>query len=77
MFTGRVKPYTERGISRVPCSRCGKPSRYQWQVCANDRRFLGVCEECDIGLNRVALEFMGVPNSKELMLAYRAKVEAT
>lgn len=73
-FAGRREPYTERGISRVPCSRCAKPSRFQWQACANGRRYLGVCEDCDIELNRLALEFMRVPNAEALMAAYVKRV---
>lgn len=75
-FFGRREPYTERGISRVPCSRCGEPSRFQWQACANGRRYVGVCAECDIGLNDMALEFMRIPNRADLMTAYREKMEA-
>ncbi len=70
MYTGRRKAYTEIGISRVPCSRCGKPSVHQWQVCANGNRYLGVCTDCDMDLNRVALEFMRVPNIEELLKRY-------
>ncbi len=70
MFRGRRKPYTARGISRVPCARCGKPSKHQWNVCANDGRYLGVCEECDVALNRLALDFFRIPNADELMDAY-------
>ncbi len=72
MPSGRRQPYTERGISRIPCSRCGERSSYQWQVCANDNRYLGVCTPCDIELNRMALEFMRVPNAGKLLSAYTA-----
>lgn len=69
-FIGRREPYTDIGIRRVPCARCGKPSAHQWQVCANGRRYLGVCAACDIGLNAVALEYMRVPGADELLAAY-------
>lgn len=71
-FVGRRKPYTALGIGRVACSRCSAPSRYQWQVCANDNRWLGVCEPCDVELNRLALTFMRVPNADDLLAAYVA-----
>lgn len=74
-YKGRVKPYTQIGISRVPCSKCGAPSFHQWQVCANGRRFLGVCQPCDIDLNRLSLEFMRVPDAEALLAAYIAKSE--
>lgn len=56
---GRKKPYTQKGIGRVPCTRCGRPARYQWQVCADGRLFRPICEECDIALNEAVLRFMG------------------
>jgi hypothetical protein len=67
---GRRKPYTEAGIRRIPCSRCGKPAVHQWQVCANGNRYLGCCAECDVEMNRLALEFMRVPNADELLKRY-------
>jgi hypothetical protein len=69
-YAGRVKPYTTRGISRVPCCRCGAPSVHQWQVCANGRRFLGVCAACDYGINRIVMTFMRVPRSRSLLRRY-------
>jgi len=68
MYYGRKKPYTDKGIGRVPCFRCGKPSVSQWQVCANDNRFLGVCKDCDIELNRLVLEFFRI---EELIKDYK------
>ena len=47
----RKKPYTEIGIRRIPCKRCGNPSNYQWQICANKNYYLGVCNNCDTELN--------------------------
>ena len=70
-FQGRTKSYTEIGISRISCSRCGMPSSRQWQVCANGNRFLGVCWECDVKLNQMTLTFMRVPGRIVLMRLYR------
>lgn len=70
---GRRKPYTEIGIGRVPCARCGAPSVHQWQCCAIDNRWLPLCLECDIGLNRAALEFVGEPAIDALMARYEAR----
>ena len=69
-YQGRRKPYTERGISRVPCRRCGAPSKQQWQVGANGSRWLGVCAACDLELNRMTLAFFRLPNQAVLMAAY-------
>jgi hypothetical protein len=54
----RTKPYTEIGISRVLCARCGKPSRYQWQICADRRAFRGLCTDCDIELNTMVMRWV-------------------
>lgn len=70
----RTKPYTETGIRRVPCARCGAPSRYQWQICADNRVFRGVCIECDVALNETAMRFMFGDTREADLAAYRAKV---
>lgn len=70
-YHGRRKPYTQIGISRVPCVRCNKPSVHQWQVCANDNRYLGLCLDCDIALNKLALQFARIPNWSALLKAYK------
>lgn len=69
-FLGRKKPYTARGIRRVPCCHCGKPSETQWQVCANRNRYQGLCERCDFTLNRIALRFMRHPCLKTAIKLY-------
>ena len=71
LFQGRLKPYTDTGIGRVPCSRCSAPSVYQWQVCANGNRWLGVCQRCDLELNRRVLRFFKVPGHEKLMQVYK------
>lgn len=58
----RYKPYTEKGICRVPCFKCGKPSTQQWQICSLNNAYKGLCTECDIRLNRMVLDFMGICN---------------
>jgi len=55
--SGRQKPYTEIGIRRLKCVRCGKPALHQWKACA-DGPWRPICRECDISLNRIALMFM-------------------
>jgi hypothetical protein len=73
MFTGRRKPYTARGIARLKCTRCGAPGVHQWNCCANGNRFTALCTECDIGLNRMAMEFMRMPNAEALMERYERR----
>ena len=70
-------PYSEIGIKRVPCFRCGvKPSVHQWQVCADGNVFRPLCQECDIALNRLVLEWMKFPNADVLMNKYIQEVFA-
>lgn len=71
MFHGRRKAYTEIGIRRVPCARCGRPSMYSWQACANGSRHMGVCGECDIKLNELVLRWFRFRNWRQLMKRYR------
>lgn len=66
----RRKPYTERGIRRVPCRRCGSPSRFQWQVCADGNIFRGLCEKCDVALNHLVLHWMRDPDADQKVAAY-------
>jgi hypothetical protein len=56
-MSGRKKPYTERGIKRLKCTRCGKPAVHQWFACA-DGLWRPICRECDILINRIALMFL-------------------
>lgn len=66
----RTKPYTEIGIKRVPCARCGAPSKYQWNICSDNNTFRGLCEKCDIALNKVVLRFIGFKDWKQKLAAY-------
>lgn len=70
----RRTPYTARGISRVPCFRCGKPSVYQWQICSDGNQFRGLCAADDILLNDMTLRFMRDPDRNAKMAAYRKRV---
>jgi hypothetical protein len=73
----RRKPYTEKGISRVPCFRCGRPSVFQWQICADDRVYRGMCEDCDIAMNDLVLRFVRDPDREQKMKKYRERVVQT
>lgn len=74
-YPGRKEAYTQIGISRVPCSRCGKSSNQQWQACSYNRYFVAICKECDIELNRLVLEFLKISNKEELMKEYTKRLE--
>lgn len=49
---GRRKPYSARGISRVPCVKCGQPSEHQWRICATGK-WHPTCIKCDVELNKL------------------------
>lgn len=72
----RLQPYTEIGLRRIKCFRCGAPSKFQWQVCADGNQYRGVCAGCDIGLNRAALEYMRDPDVEAKMMAYECRLNA-
>ena len=67
---GRREPYTQIGIRRMRCARCGERARYQWQVCADHNTWRPICERCDVELNRMVLEWIGHPETENLMDAY-------
>ena len=69
----RKKPYTEIGIKRIPCKRCGEPSRFQWQVCALYNEYMGVCGPCDVLLNGIVLDFFKIQGRFGLLKDYMKK----
>lgn len=70
--TKRREPYTEAGIRRLKCVRCGGQSRFQWQICSDGNNYRPLCASCDIALNRLVLNWMRHPRSTELADAYAA-----
>lgn len=71
---GRKEPYTEIGILRLPCFRCGDPSRFQWQVCADKCLYRPICETCDIELNKMVLRWMGDPEAERKIEEYKRNI---
>ena len=59
MSQGKRTPYTESGIKRAKCFRCGGQAWAQWNICA-DGGYRAICMECDIGLNLLVLRYMRV-----------------
>lgn len=68
----RKTPYTERGIRRLPCFRCGEPACHQWQVCADGNVYRPICLKCDVALNRLVLRWMGFRDWKRKIAKYSA-----
>lgn len=69
----RKKPYTQIGMLRLKCFRCGAPAVHQWQVCSDGNVYRPLCLACDIGLNDAALRYMRHPRRRQLIAAYRKK----
>lgn len=72
----RRKPYSQIGIRRVPCARCGAPSRFQWQICSDGNQFRGLCVECDVALNETVTRFVWGDAREAELAAYAAKARA-
>jgi hypothetical protein len=72
----RKKPYTARGIKRVPCSRhgCGKPGYASWNICSDGGQMRVFCAECDVGMNELAMRYAFGDTREDDLAAYRAKV---
>ena len=70
---GRRKPYTQAGIERLPCVRCGAPAHASWQACADNRLHRPICLRCDIALNELVLQWMGDPDWRAKMKVYKEK----
>lgn len=62
--TKRKAPYTEAGIKRLRCIRCGGwPPVHQWQICSDGNYFRPLCQPCDNKLQRVVLRWMRHPQA--------------
>ena len=71
----RAKPYTSIGIRRVSCLRCGEPSTQQWNICSLPG-YHGICTDCDVALNALVLDFIGVPTADEVLARYSKRMAA-
>lgn len=72
MRSTRRRPYTQRGIRRVPCVKCGAPSAHQWRICSTDA-WTAVCRRCDITINRKIATWAFGSDAKPLLRRYEAK----
>lgn len=72
----RRTPYTKAGIRRVRCARCGQGATEQWQICADDNQWRGICTGCDVALNDLVLRFVRDPDRAAKIARYRKRLEA-
>ncbi len=70
----RRKPYTQIGIRRHACIRCGEPAACQWQICSDGNQYRAICGECDIALNALVLRWIGFADAEAKLAAYRARL---
>lgn len=71
---GRARPYTDLGLRRLACWRCGRrPCTQQWQVCADGNVYRPICTGCDVALNALVLRWAGDPQAEAKIAAYRPK----
>jgi hypothetical protein len=70
MKSTRRKPYTARGISRVPCVKCGAPSVHQWRICSTDA-WTAVCLPCDIEINSKIARWAFGKDAEPIIARYR------
>lgn len=74
-YTGRRRPYTERGLRRKRCERCKwAKATEQWafRSCAlgGPTLWMPMCGPCDAELNAMVLAFLGVPNARRIAEDY-------
>jgi hypothetical protein len=67
----RKKPYTQIGIRRLKCFRCGDKAQEQWQICADNNVYRPICLKCDIELNEMVLKRMGFSDWEEKLEKYK------
>lgn len=72
----RSKPYTQIGIRRMSCCRCGQPATCQWKICA-DQTYRPLCMECDIALNTLVLMFLRDPDRAQKITKYQKRLVET
>lgn len=74
-FIDKPEPYFEDEIRDQQCVRCGEMANFQWQICSDGNNYRCICLQCDVGLNKLVLEFMKHPNAAELSAEYRRQKE--
>ncbi len=74
-MSARKTPYTEKGIRRLKCFRCGKPARTPGEICSDNNTYRPLCLQCDYELNKTVLEFMGFNDTEEKLKSYKQYLE--
>lgn len=71
--TGEMRrtPYTDIGIRRVPCVRCGGKAQAQWQICSDHGQFRALCARCDVELNELVMRWVWGDSREDDLRRYR------
>ncbi len=66
-----MKDFQMKKKNKSPCIRCGKPARHKWSGCCVNGASFWMCDKCDLEINGMFLQFLGIPNWKEVIQNYK------
>lgn len=69
--------YSKEEIKEELCSRagCGRQAHATWAGCADGNVMRPLCPECDVELNKMAMEWWGDPDWESKIVAYANEVQ--
>ncbi|MEE8113082.1 MAG: hypothetical protein V3T23_01885 [Nitrososphaerales archaeon] len=73
VMVGKKDRYKKHGIKRTTCVRCDAPATNQIHAEAEPGWWRPLCKNCGYALHKYVLEFLGVPEIDEKMLAFSEK----
>lgn len=53
------------------CMRCGEPAPHIWSGCVMNGAEIHLCGKCDLEINALFLQFLGIPNWREVKRRYK------
>lgn len=66
-------PYLKTEAACTRCVRCGASGYGQWSGCAVARYYI-LCGKCDTEANQLFLQWLGHPETKNIMQRYKRRV---
>ena len=70
----RIKPYTNIGIKRMKCFKCGEKAAAQWQICSDSNQYRPVCLKCEFELNELVLKWAGFDDWEDKLNKYKHRI---